>query len=447
MTGEIKLCDHFSYGKLFKFTLPSIIMMIFSSIYGVVDGIFVSNFIDDGGISFAAINLIMPLLMFFSAVGFMIGTGGSALVSKIMGEGDLKRARGIFSALVYIAIGMGIVLSLIGLIILEPVSIWFGAKGETLEACLTYGYILIPSLTFFLLQNVFQSFAVAAERPKLGLTVMLSTGITNIVLDALFIIVFNWGIVGAAAATFIAQMVGGIVPLIFFASKNSSTLRLGKPIFEGKSILKAFANGSSEFLTNVALSIVNMLYNFQLMNLIGDNSGVEAFGVINYAGFVFISVILGFAIGVAPIISFHYGAGDERELKALYKKCLKIIGIMSLVLFALTLLLAYPMAFIFVGRSPQVFDLALRGFIFYAFCFFFVGINIFASAFFTALNDGLTSAILSILRTLVLPIIAIFVLPLFMGIDGIWISFAVSEALAIIASIIYLAVKRKKFKY
>lgn len=444
---EIRLSDHFGYRRLIRFTMPSIIMMIFCSVYGVVDGIFVSNFIYDNGASFTAVNLIMPLIMFFSAVGFMIGTGGSALVSKIMGQGDLKRANGIFSMLVYFSIGMGIFFTVLGLIILEPVSIMFGAKGDTLDACLTYGYILIPSLTFFLLQNVFQSFAVAAEKPKLGLAVMLCAGITNIVLDALFIVGLGLGIVGAAIATFIAQLVGGVVPLVYFISKNSSLLRVGKPVFEWSSLIKACTNGSSEFLTNVALSLINMLYNYQLMDLTGNNSGVEAFGVINYAGFVFISVILGFAIGVAPIISFHYGAGNTDELRTLFKKCLRIIFVLSVVLFIATLICAYPLSYIFVGRSKEVFDLALRGFIFYAFVFLFVGYNIFSSAFFTALNDGVSSAILSTLRTLIFPAIFIFTLPLFLEVDGVWLTAIFAEATALIFSIIFFVTKRKKFHY
>ena len=447
MNDDIKLSDHFGYRKLIKFTLPSIIMMLFASVYGVVDGVFVSNFSGDGGVSFAAINLIMPFLMTLSAFGFMIGVGGSALVSKIMGEGDYKRANSIFSMLIYVSIGIGIILTLIALLVLEPVSILFGAKDETFEACLIYGRILLPSLPFFLLQNAFQSFAVAAEKPKLGLASMLASGITNIVLDALFIVALGWGITGAAIATMIAQVFGGAVPLIYFALKNSSPLRLGKPVFEGKALLKSLTNGSSEFLTNIALSFVNMLYNFQLMALVGNNSGVEAFGVINYAGFIFISIILGFAIGVAPIISFHYGAKNHEELKALFKKCMKIIILLSVVLFIAVLALGYPMSYLFVGSREEVFSLAIEGFFLYSFGFFFVGVNIFSSAFFTALNDGLTSAILSILRTLVLPTVCIFVLPLFLDLTGVWLAFAVSEAISIIASIIALIVNRNKFNY
>lgn len=444
---EIKLSDHFGYRRLTCFTMPSIIMMVFCSIYGVVDGIFVSNFINDDGASFTAVNLIMPLLMFFSAVGFMIGTGGSALVSKIMGQGDLKRANGIFSMLVYVSIALGIFFTVLGLLILRDASIWFGAEGKTLEACLAYGYILIPSLTFFLLQNVFQSFCVAAEKPKLGLVVMLCSGITNIVLDALFIVVFKWGIYGAAIATMLAQLVGGLIPLIYFCSKNSSLLRVSKPIFDKGALLKTLTNGSSEFLTNVSLSIINMLYNFQLMRLVKSNAGVEAFGVINYAGFIFISVILGFAIGVAPIISYHFGAQNTRELKELYKRCLRIIFVLSVALFILTLSLSYPMSYIFVGRSKEVLELAVRGFLIYSFMFLFVGFNIFASAFFTALNDGLSSAILSTTRTLLLPLVGIFVLPHFFGVDGVWVCAVVTEALALGLSIFFFIKKRKKFKY
>ena len=427
--------------------MPSILMMIFCSIYGLVDGIFVSNFIYDDGVSFAAINLIMPLLMFFSAVGFMVGSGGSALVSKIMGQKDSKRAKGIFSMLVYFSIGLGIAFTVVGCLILKPVSILFGAEGEVLRACLTYGYFLLPSLTFFLLQNVFQSFLVAAERPDLGLKVMLSAGITNIVLDALFIIAFQWGIVGAAVATAIAQVVGGIIPLVYFIKKRTGPLYLVKPIFEKGSLFKACTNGASEFLTNVSLSIVNMLYNFQLMRYYEGTEGVKAYGVLNYAGFVFISVLLGFAMGVAPIISYHFGADNEDELKTLYKKCLRIVLVLSLTLFISTVALAYPISYIFVGNSPLVFEIAIRAFFLYSVVLLVVGVNIFSSAFFTALNDGLTSGILSTLRLLVFPAAVVFTLPLILGTDGIWLSSAVAEFISLGFSILFLTSKKKKFGY
>jgi Na+-driven multidrug efflux pump len=444
---KIRLSEHFGYRKILRFTLPSILMMIFCSIYGLVDGIFVSNFIYDDGVSFAAINLIMPLLMFFSAVGFMVGSGGSALVSKIMGQGDSKKAKGIFSMLVYFSIALGVAFTVIGCLILEDVSILFGAEGDVLTACLTYGYILIPALTFFLLQNVFQSFLVAAERPDLGLKVMLSAGITNIVLDALFIIVFQWGIVGAAVATAIAQVVGGIVPLVYFIKKRTGPLYIIKPLFERGALLKTCTNGASEFLTNVSLSIVNMLYNFQLMHYYDGTEGVKAYGVINYAGFVFISVLLGFAMGVAPIISYHFGANNKSELKILYGKCMRIIFVLSAALFLSTVALAYPISFIFVGKSPLVFEIALRGFFLYSVVLLVVGVNIFSSAFFTALNDGLTSGILSTLRLLVFPAIVVFTLPLVLDTDGIWLSAGVAEFISLGFSILFLISKRKKFGY
>ncbi|MDE6075319.1 MAG: MATE family efflux transporter, partial [Clostridia bacterium] len=356
---DTEFTQHFTFKKLIKFVYPSVIMMVFTSVYGVVDGIFVSNFA--GKSAFAAVNLIMPVLMGFAAVGFMIGTGGGALVSKILGEGDHKRANGIFSLLIYATVFFGLVLTVVGEFTLKPLAILLKAEGEMLENCLLYGAINIGGLTAFMLQNVFQSFFPVAEKPKLGLAFIVSAGLTNAALDALFIAGFKWGLVGAALATVIGQCVGGIAPIFYFIFRKNGILVLGAPAMQIKPILKAFANGSSEMMTQLSLSIVNILYNYQLMRLIGEN-GVSAYGVIMYVSFIFCSVFIGYSIGVAPIIGFNYGAKNKSELQSVLKKSLIIIGITSAVMLGSALALNYPLTKIFVGYDGELFALTRRGF-------------------------------------------------------------------------------------
>ncbi|MBQ7383373.1 MAG: MATE family efflux transporter [Clostridia bacterium] len=441
---QIRLSDHFSYKKLIRFTLPSIIMMIFTSVYGVVDGVFVSNFV--GKTPFAAINLIMPVCMLFGALGFMVGTGGSALVSKILGEGDRDKANKIFSLLVYFAIIFGAALSALGIIFIEPISVLLGAEGEMLRGCVLYGRILFFSLVPFILQNVFQSFLVVAEKPKLGLAITVAAGVTNIVLDALFVAVFEWGLAGAASATAISQTVGGIIPLIYFFTSKKNQLKLGRTSFDGKALLHTCANGSSEMMTNISLSLVNMLYNFQLMRMIGED-GIAAYGVIMYVNFIFIAAFLGYSIGCAPIISFHYGAENTDELKNLKNKSFLIIALTSVVMTALAMLLAAPLSSVFVGYDAELNALTQRAFILYSFSFLLVGFNIFTSAFFTALNNGFISALVSFFRLFLFEVVSVLCLPLILGTDGVWLSVVVAEALAIVLSVSCIIALRKKYQY
>lgn len=441
---KIKLSEHFTYRKLLRFTLPSIIMMIFTSIYGVVDGIFVSNFV--GKTPFAAINLIMPFLMILCTVGFMIGTGGSALVSLKMGEGDKKKANQIFTMLVYVSVIIAILLSTLGLLFLRPISYLLGARGTLLDDCVTYGTILLPALVFFVLQNEFQSFFVTAEKPKLGLFVTVGAGLTNIVLDALFVAVFDWGLVGAAAATAASAVVGGATPVVYFFSKNSSLLRFTKAKFEFKPFVKTCANGSSELMTNISMSLVNILYNYQLMKFAGED-GVAAYGVIMYVNFIFISVFFGYSIGSAPIIGYHFGAQNHTELKSLFRKSLTIIVSLSLAMTVLAELLSYPLSKIFVGYDAELFSMTCRAFMLYSLSFLFMGMNIFGSSFFTALNNGLVSAAISFLRTLLFQVAAVLLLPLAFGLDGIWCSIIAAEVLSLFVTIIFFVTQRKRYKY
>ncbi|MBQ9931898.1 MAG: MATE family efflux transporter [Firmicutes bacterium] len=441
---KIQLSDHFTFKRLLRFTFPSIMMMIFTSIYGVVDGFFVSNFV--GKIPFAAVNFVMPLAMVLCSLGFMFGTGGSALVAKVMGEGDKKKARSIFSLIVYTSLICGGILTIVGWFILRPVCVLMGAEGQLLADCMTYGRVLVFGLIPFILQLEFQSFFIAAERPVLGFWTTVACGVTNMVLDALLVAILEWGLVGAALATVLAQVVGGVIPLIYFFSPNTSLLRLRKTTFQGKVLLKTFTNGSSELMTNVSMSLVGMLYNVQLLKYAGED-GVAAYGVIMYVGFIFFAAFIGYSIGAAPIISYHYGAQNHPEMKNLRKKSLAIILVFALCMFAGAQLLAKPLSALFVGYDPELFLLTCRGLRIYAFSFLLAGFAIFGSNFFTALNNGLISALISFLRTLVFEMFAVLTFPLIWGVDGIWSAVVAAEAMAVILTFSFMAAFRKKYNY
>ena len=443
---KIQLSDHFSYKKLIIFTIPSIAMMIFTSIYGVVDGFFVSNFA--GKTPFAAVNLIMPFLMILSTVGFMFGTGGTAIVAKTFGEGDHERANRYFSLFVYFSFALGILFAILGIVFIRPISILLGADGELLENCIVYGRIILVAMPFFVLQLLFQSFFVAAEKPNLGLWVTVSSGVTNMVLDAVLVVLLpeHLKLIGAAIATAMSQVVGGVVPLFYFGRKNSSILRLGKTHFDGKAILKACTNGSSEFMSNVSMSLVGMLYNFQLIKYAGEN-GIASYGVMMYVSMIFAAAFIGYSIGTAPIIGYNEGAQNHKELKSLLKKSLIMIGIFGVAMVIAAELLAVPLSNIFVGYDPVLYELTVSGFKIFSLSFIFMGFAIFGSGFFTALNDGLTSALISFLRTLVFQIAAVLLLPLIWGINGVWISIVVAEFMAVVFTVIFLVIKRKQYHY
>lgn len=441
---KIQLSEHFTYKKLIKFTIPTIIMMIFTSIYGVVDGIFVSNCA--GPEAFAAVNLIMPALMILGTIGFMIGTGGSALISKTIGEGKKEKANEYFSMLIYLLIIVGLLFTIIGVALVRPVSGLLGADETMIEDCVTYGRTLMIFLIPFVLQNCFQSFLVVAEKPTFGLIISIISGIINMVLDFLFMYVLEMGVFGAALATGISQSIGGIIPLVYFMRKNDSPLRLTKAKFELKAILQTCINGSSEMLTNLSMSLVNMLFNMQLMKYAGAD-GVVAYGIIMYVGFIFSGTYLGYSIGTAPIIGYHYGAGNIDELKSLLKKSLKLIAITAIVMTGLAELLSNLLASIFVSYDADLLEMTTRAIRLFSLSYIISGFNIFSSSFFTALNNGLVSAAISFLRTLVFQIAMIFLLPLIWGIDGIWVSVVFAEILALIVSIVFLILNKEKYQY
>lgn len=441
---KIRLSDHFSYKKLLYFTLPSMVMMIFTSIYGVVDGFFVSNYV--GKTPFAAVNFIMPFLMILGAVGFMFGTGGSALVAKNMGEGNDDKANRLFSLFVYVSFILGVFITVLGIAFIRPIAALLGADGTMLEDCVNYGRIILLALPAYMLQMEFQSFFVTAEKPHLGLAVTIISGVTNMVLDALFVAVFHWGLAGAAAATAVSQVVGGVFPLFYFFRPNSSCLKLTKTHFDGKALLKACTNGSSELMSNISMSLVGMLYNVQLIQYAGED-GVAAYGVLMYVNLIFLAVFIGYSVGTAPIIGYHFGAENHSELKSLLRKSMLIITVFSLAMLGLSQLLAFPLSEIFVGYDPELFSLTQRGFSIFSFSFLFAGFCIYGSSFFTALNNGLVSALISFMRTLVFQIAAVLILPAFWGIDGIWVSIVAAELSAFVLTMLFLAAMRSKYHY
>ena len=441
---KIMLSDHFTYKKLLRFTFPTVIMMVFISVYGVVDGFFVSNYA--GKTAFAAINLIMPFVMVLGGMGFMIGTGGTALVSKVMGEGDPERANRLFSEMISFTVIFGAVLSAVGVAVMRPVSVLLGATPEMIDDCVRYGRIVVGFTAAFMLQNVFQSFFIAAEKPKLGLAATVAAGLTNMVLDALFVGGFNWGIAGAAVATGISQCVGSIFPLIYFAAQNKSRLRLSFAMPEIKPVLASCANGSSELMSNISASIVGMLYNFQLMRLLGED-GVSAYGVMMYVQFIFTAVFFGFSTGSAPIISYHFGADNPSEVKNMLVKSVVFMEAAGAVLTAAAIAMSPLLADIFVGYDVQLKELTEHAFRIYCLHFLLAGFNIFASSFFTALNNGAVSAAISFIRTLVFQVAAVLLLPLVLGENGIWCSVLVADAGATVLSVIFLYKKRYEYGY
>lgn len=446
MKQRIQLSDHFTYGRLLRFTLPSIGMMIFTSIYSVVDGFFISNFA--GKTPFAAINLIYPFLMILSTVGFMFGTGGSAIVAKTLGEGDRDKGNEYFSLFVYVAAALGVVFAALGIAFIRPIAALLGAEGEMLENAVLYARIILLALPFNVLQLLFQSFCVAAEKPKLGLTVTMLSGLTNMILDAVLVILLpqEHKLAGAAVATALSQAVGGAVPLIYFARENDSILKLGRSRFNGRVILKACTNGSSEFMSNISMSLVGMLYNIQLLKYAGED-GIAAYGVMMYVSMIFSAAFIGYSIGTAPVVGYHDGAKNYAELKGMLRKSLIIIGVFGIAMVLSAEVLATPLAKIFVSYDAELMEMTVSGFRIFALSFIFMGYAIYASGFFTALNDGVTSAIISFLRTLVFQVAAVLLLPLIWEIDGVWISIVVAELMAVIFSGIFLIAKRKKYNY
>lgn len=444
MKMKIQLSDHFTYSKLLRYTLPSIVMMVFTSIYGVVDGFFVSNFV--GKTSFTAVNFIFPVLMILGAAGFMLGTGGGALIAKIMGEGKREEANRLFSLVIYTGIGCGTALAAVGLLLIRPIAAALGAQGQMLEDSVTYARIILLAIPAFVLQYEFQCLFSTAEKPALGLYVTVAAGVTNMVLDGVFVGVLRWGLVGAAAATAVSQCVGGVIPLVYFARPNSSLLRLGRTRFDGRALWKTCTNGVSELMSSISGSMVSMLYNAQLLKYAGED-GVAAYGVLMYVSLVFQAVFIGYAVGTAPVIGYHYGAQNHEELRGLRRRSTVVVAVFAGCMFAAAQLLGKPLSLLFVGYDAGLLELTARAFTIFSFCFLFSGFAIFGSSFFTALNNGLVSAAISFLRTLVFQVAAVLIFPLIWEVDGIWLSIVAAEALAVAVTAAFLWGMRKKYQY
>jgi len=441
---DIQLSDHFTCARLIRFTLPSMGMLIIATLYSIVDGFFISNFV--GKTAFVGINLIFPFIAIPGTLGFMVGTGGSALVSKLLGEGDSEKANSVFSLLIYASAITGLALTLGCLPLIRPVAEALGAEGEVLEAAVLYGWWLVPGLTPMILQFMFQSFFSLAENPRLGLLVTLAAGVVNVVFDVLFIIVFGWGLSGAAAATLLGLLTGTVLPLAYFGRPNQSRLRIGRTRLDWQALLKACTNGSSELMSNVSMSIVAMLFNFQLMRLAGEN-GVAAYGVIMYVTYIFSSVFLGYAFGSIPIIGYHFGAHNVPELRGLFRRSVGINAVFGILLTGAAVALARPLAEIFVGYDEELLAMTEHAFVLYSLSFLLAGLNIFASSLFTALNNGLISALISFLRTLLFQVVAVLALPLFLGIDGIWLAVLTAEVGAFIVTAFCIRVMRRVYGY
>lgn len=444
MKQQIQLSDHFNYSRLLRLSLPPIIMMIFTSIYSVVDGFFVSNFA--GKTPFAALNLIYPFVAILGGVGFMMGSGGSALVGKTLGEGNKEQANEYFSMTVEITVVAGILLSLVGFLFIEPIAVFLGADETMLPDCVVYGRILLGFNTLFMLQGLFHTFLSTAQKPKLGLIATVCAGVVNMVLDALFVAVFKWGVAGAAIATGLSQTVGGLLPLIYFIRPNTSLLRFKLTKLKVKPLVQAATNGLSEMVSNVSGSIVAMLFNFQLIRLAGEN-GVSAYGVLMYVGFIFVAIFIGYTIATAPVVSYHYGAQNWSEVKNIMRRSLKLMLLVGAAMTALCFVLAPVMSSIFVGYDPELYAMTIRAFRFYAFGFLLAGINFYTSSFFTALNNGLISGVVSLVRGLLLQALWVLVLPVFFELDGIWITTIATEVSACVVCVIFLLANRKRYHY
>lgn len=442
--SRIQLSDHFGFSRLFRFTFPSIIMMIFTSIYGIVDGFFVSNFAGES--AFVAVNFIIPYPLILGAVGFMFGSGGSALIARTLGEGDRQKANRIFSLIIYTSIISGVVIMIVGLLLLRPVAIFLGASGDLLTDSLRYGNIILLAIPAYILQYAFQCLFITAEKPRLALVVTVAAGVANMVLDALLVGIIPLGIEGAAIATAISQYIGGVVPVIYFLCPNSSLLRLTGTGPDIRSLIRVCVNGSSELMSNISMPAVSMIYNAQLLLYAGEN-GVAAYGVLMYVCMIFIAIFISYSVGIAPVVSYHYGADNKKELKSLLSKSAIIIGAFSVLMFIAGELLGTPFSMLFVGYDTELLEMTSHAFFIFSFSFLFTGYAIFLSGFFTALNDGVTSAIISFMRTLVFQVASVLILPMIFKLDGIWISLIVAELMAVVVSLIFLFVKKKKYGY
>lgn len=441
---KIQLSDHFTYKKLIRYSIPMIGVLIITSIYGVIDGLFISNV--EGDIAFSAVNLILPGVMMFSSIGFMIGSGGAAIVSKTLGEGKRDMASKYFSMLIYLLIISGIICAIIGAIFTKQIANLLGASGKMIDYCIEYGRILFLFLPFMMLQYAFQSYFAVAEKPTFGLIITICAGLANFIGDFLLIKVFSFGVSGAAVASGASMVVGSIPAILYFALNKNLKFKLVPTKFNFKIIRQALSNGSSEMVSYLSMSFVNMLYNAQLMKYYGEN-GVSAYGVIMYVGFVFSGFYMGVSQAMAPVVGYNYGAQNKEELKNVFKKSIVTLSIIAIFLTLFAELLSYPIGFVFFRKNKELLSLTKMAIRLYAIGYIISWVNIFGSAFFTGLNNGFASAVISFGRMLVFQLSAIFIMPLIFGEKGLWLAMVVSECLSLFVTSFFVLTKRKKYGY
>ena len=439
---EIKLSDHFSCAKLLLFAIPTIGMIMISITYDVVDGYFVSNYI--GKTAFSAVNIIYPFQLLLSMVGYMFGSGGSALIAAELGDGNQQNARLYFTAIIKAAAAIGVVLAVAGVLLLRPVAVMIGATPEILEYGLPYGRTLFLFLPIMILGYTFQSILITAEKPKLGLYISLGNLFSNALLDWLFVAVFKWGMVGAAVATGIGACLNGLVPLIYFARPNSSPLHFCKGRVQVKPLLKACGNGSSEMVNDMSTSLIFVLYNYQLLRMLGED-GVAAYGVTVFVEGIFAAVFYGLAMQATSIVGYHFGAKNYPELKSLLKNGIILNFISGILMFVLAQVSAPLISRIYVGYDETVYRLSVHAMRMYAFAFLLQGFNEYASAYFTGLNNGLVSGILAFTRTFLIQTVMILVLPLLLGTDGLWLAQAATEVFAAVIAIVFFITRKHEY--
>lgn len=414
---------------LLKFAAPSIVMMVFMSLYTIVDGIFVSRFLGSNALS--SLNIVYPVISVAIALSTMLGTGGSAIISKYLGEGKNERAREALTQFVVLTLLLSFVLLILSEMFLTPISRLLGASDVLLADCRLY---LGASMLFApacMLQAVFQSFLVTAGRPGLGLLLMTGAGICNMILDYVLIVPCQMGIAGAALATGIGQCIPAVCGLCFFLFTRQD-LRFCRFTFSAKEILDACYNGSSEMVSQLSNAVITFLFNIVMMSLAGEH-GVAAITILLYGQFLFNAVYLGFSIGISPVIGFQYGAGDRTKLRKIYRISFLSVAISSVVIVAAAICFSPTIVAIFT-KDQRTFELASVGFRLFAVNFLFSGINITSSGFFTALSNGKVSALISFSRTLVFIVISLLILPRILGITGAWIAIPVAEFLTLLIS-------------
>lgn len=445
----VSISEHFTYRKIARATIFPIMLMVFISLYSVVDGIFIANCSNNN--AFAAVNLIFPLIMIIGSIGFMLGTGGTALVSKYLGEGNKDKANKTFSLIIYTTFVFGVIFSIIGFFLVKPVvnlmaSLSLDSTEEMKEYAVLYGRVMMLGQIAFMMQNVFHSFFMVAEKGKMAFLFTLIAGISNIIFDALFIAVLKMGILGAALGTIIGYVIGGIGPLIYFIFKKDLPIRLCRTNIDFKDLFQAIYNGMSEFISNIAMNLVSVIYNAQLLKAFGVN-GISAYGIIMYLSFVFAAIFIGYSIGMAPAVGYNYGAKNNKELRNILRKSMRAMLVLGIAMFTLSVSTAYPFAYLFSRGEKELIDLTVHATLIYSLAYLAFGFSMFSSSFFTALNNGAVSTIISLTRTLVFQIGMILLFPLIFGPNALWWALVVGELLNVVLDSIFLLINKKKYGY